>query len=158
MDQSHKGLLGFLTKLMAVLGLFTTLIGVVSQFYAMTANPQQLRIISIAGYVVLLASICWLFFVADEGRRFFLVGFHIVTILFFTWVGTWFADQFQFGPIGFPGWPGVSIAAYLILLYGEYWAMNTGFRISRTWRTAMVALCYIVTIIYSVWLGTWIQM
>jgi len=118
MAESRNSLGALLAKILVFLGFFTTLIASIKEFQTLTADPQGLRVASLAGFILTFLSSVWLAFKAKSVRQTWrwsiLVLLYIITILFSLWVGTWigasrplFVDKMVF-PI-----EEASVASYL---------------------------------------------
>jgi hypothetical protein len=93
MDKTKNGLLELFAKISAVLAFFGLLTSFILMLLNLGQNQQEVRAISLASYIVYALATLWLVFkgvtIPPRLRWGILGAYYIVTILFFTWVGTW---------------------------------------------------------------------
>lgn len=93
MSESNNSLLDLFAKIVAVIGFFVTLVAFINELREFTADPSQLRVASVAGFIAFFVSVIWLAFRATTVSpkwRWASLGFlYVGSIAYFFWAGTW---------------------------------------------------------------------
>ena len=92
-NESKSSFKDWLALAGSVLGFFTALVTFITDFSRLPPDPQALRYVSVAGYILYVLSTLWIVFKADKvkprWRWASLAVLYIVTAAYFLWLGTW---------------------------------------------------------------------
>ncbi|NBD35341.1 MAG: hypothetical protein GVY30_05015 [Chloroflexi bacterium] len=96
-SNNKQSLIDWFGPIMALLGIFTTLVTFIGEANTIIATPEKLRAASMAGFFIFLMSILWIAFKSPKLKRKLrwpsLILLYLVTMLYAAWVGTWLCKQ-----------------------------------------------------------------